>query len=61
MQQGVSVQEMVSGIELIVGARQDPQFGPFLVVGAGGVFVDMIEDTSIRLLPVDTQEAISML
>jgi succinyl-CoA synthetase beta subunit len=55
------VQEMVSGIELIVGARHDPQFGPFLVVGAGGVFVDLIEDTSVRLLPVDEQEAISML
>jgi acetyltransferase len=55
------VQEMVSGTEVILGARCDPQFGPFIVVGMGGVFVDIIEDVALRLLPVSEDEAAAML
>lgn len=55
------IQEMVSGTEMILGARQDPQFGPFIALGMGGVFVDILEDTTLRLLPVNEEEATAML
>ena len=55
------VQEMVSGTEVIVGARVDPQFGPFLMVGLGGIFVEVLKDIALRLLPVDEKEALAML
>ena len=55
------VQEMVHGVEVLIGARTDPQYGPFLMVGLGGVFVEVLKDVSIRLLPVDENEARAML
>jgi acetate---CoA ligase (ADP-forming) len=54
------VQEMVQGTEVILGARTDPQYGPFLMVGLGGVFVEVLKDISIRLLPVGEEEAWEM-
>ena len=50
---GFLVQEMVSGVEAIVGARNDPLYGPMLLVGAGGVLVELAKDAALRLLPVD--------
>ena len=59
---GVLVQPMVpQGTEIMVGARVDPQFGPMIVVGLGGVFVELLKDTSVRLAPVDPREARRML
>ncbi|MBM4262185.1 MAG: acetate--CoA ligase family protein [Deltaproteobacteria bacterium] len=55
------VQEMVQGPEVLIGARTDPQYGPFLMVGLGGIFVEVLKDVSIRLLPVDEKEARAML
>ena len=55
------VQEMVSGAELIVGVREDPQFGPFMVVGMGGVLVEVLKDFTLRMLPVDEPVASEML
>jgi acetyltransferase len=55
------IQEMVQGTEVLIGARTDPQFGPFLMVGLGGIFVEVLKDVSIRLLPVDEREARAML
>ncbi|MBI2091333.1 MAG: acetate--CoA ligase family protein [Deltaproteobacteria bacterium] len=55
------IQEMVQGTEVILGARTDPQYGPFLMVGLGGVFVEVLKDISIRLLPVGEGEALEML
>ena len=55
------IQEMVQGTEVILGARTDPQYGPFLMVGLGGVFVEVLKDISIRLLPVGEDEALEML
>lgn len=55
------VQEMVMGTEVILGARTDPQFGPFIMVGLGGIFVEVLKDFSLRLLPVDEKEALDML
>ena len=42
-------------------ARTDPQYGPCLMVGPGGIFVEVLKDVSIRLLPVDEREARAML
>jgi len=58
---GYLVQEMVSGLEMIIGVRADPQFGPFMIVGVGGVFVEALNDVAIRLLPVDEEIAREML
>ena len=41
------------GIELIVGLAQDPQWGPVLAVGLGGVWVEVLKDVALRVLPVD--------
>jgi len=57
---GFLVQEMVSGIEAIVGARNDPLYGPLLLVGSGGVLVELVADAALRLLPVTTHEVSTM-
>jgi len=54
---GFLVQEMVAGIEMILGVREDPQFGPFMLVGLGGVTVEAMKDVAIRLLPIDEDTA----
>ena len=59
---GVLVQPMVpQGVEVMVGARVDAQFGPMVVAGLGGVFVELLKDTAVRLAPVDRREARRML
>ena len=55
------LQEMVQGTEIILGARTDPQYGPFLIVGLGGIFVEVLKDVALRLLPVSENEAWVML
>jgi acyl-CoA synthetase (NDP forming) len=55
------VQEMVQGTEVLLGARTDLQYGPFLMVGLGGILVEVLKDVAIRLLPVDEEEARRML
>jgi acyl-CoA synthetase (NDP forming) len=55
------IQEMVQGTEVVIGTRTDPQYGPFLMVGLGGIFVEVLKDVSIRLLPIDEREARAML
>jgi acyl-CoA synthetase (NDP forming) len=51
----VLIEKMVSGVvaELIVGVKRDPQFGLALVVGAGGILVEMVQDSALLLLPTD--------
>ncbi|AEC20818.1 putative Acetyl-CoA synthetase [Pusillimonas sp. T7-7] len=59
---GVLVQKMEGqGVELIVGARRDPVFGPMLTVGLGGVLTEIYQDTSHSLLPVSEQDANKLL
>jgi acetyltransferase len=56
---GVLVQAMadVRGVELLLGMVRDPQFGPLVLVGLGGIFVEILDDTATRLAPVDATEA----
>jgi acetate---CoA ligase (ADP-forming) len=59
---GVLLQPMVSaGVEVVVGARIDPLLGPLIVVGFGGVLVELLRDSSVELAPVNVDEAGRML
>jgi acetate---CoA ligase (ADP-forming) len=58
---GVLVQEMVEGVELIAGMRADPQYGPIALLGLGGIFVEAFDDLAVRLLPVDADTVRAML
>ncbi|MGE0230678.1 MAG: acetate--CoA ligase family protein [Flavobacteriaceae bacterium] len=59
---GVVVQEMApKGVELVVGAQVDPQFGPLVVVGLGGVLVELLRDTVSRLAPLTAPDVAGML
>ena len=58
---GVLVQEMIGdGTEVIVGVSQDPQFGPVVLFGLGGIFVEALTDVSLRVAPVSRAEAWDM-
>lgn len=59
---GVIVQPMIGeGVEVIVGARIDRQFGPMVVVGLGGILVELLRDSVVELAPVSPAEAAQML
>jgi acyl-CoA synthetase (NDP forming) len=59
---GVLVQEMVrGGIEAIVGLSQDPLFGPVLLFGMGGIFVELYQDVALRACPITPSDAREML
>ena len=56
------VETMTSaGREVIVGAKRDPQFGPIVLFGMGGVFVEVFKDVAIRVAPVDHATAVEMI
>lgn len=59
---GTLVQEMItSAKEIILGAKQDPLFGPLVMVGLGGIYVEVLKDVVFRLAPIDEQEAEKMI
>ncbi|MSP00018.1 MAG: CoA-binding protein [Acetobacteraceae bacterium] len=59
---GVLVQPMVpQGVELVIGARNDPLFGPLIVVGLGGVLIEVLKDSAMSPAPVTPHEAMGML
>ena len=59
---GLLVQRMVpGGVEMLVGAVQDPVFGPLVVCGSGGVLVDLLADSSFRLHPITSEDAVEMI
>ena len=55
------VQKLGKGFELIVGTRKDPQFGPVLMFGLGGIYAESIKDVSFRLIPVTEKDARDMI
>lgn len=59
---GVLMQEQAeNGLEVIVGMKKDPQFGPVLMTGLGGIYVEVFKDVALRLLPLTRDEAVRML
>ncbi|ACL02016.1 acetate--CoA ligase family protein [Desulfatibacillum aliphaticivorans] len=59
---GVLVQEMVKGKrELVVGLTRDPQFGPCVMFGLGGIFTEVLEDIAFRVAPITKADALDMM
>jgi hypothetical protein len=59
--EGAVVAEMLSGHELIVGAKVDFQFGPVILLGVGGTAVEIYKDTTTRMAPLQARDVASML
>jgi acyl-CoA synthetase (NDP forming) len=60
--EGVSVQKMVPlGVEIIIGMSKDPQFGPVLMFGLGGIWVEILKDVSFRIVPLERRDAQEMI
>lgn len=58
---GVSVQEMVTkGREVIIGATRDAQFGPMVMFGLGGIYVEVLKDVAFRIAPLTKKDAVQM-
>lgn len=59
---GVSVQQQVpAGVEVIVGMTKDPQFGPVIMFGLGGILVEVLRDVAFRLVPLEPRDAREMI
>jgi acyl-CoA synthetase (NDP forming) len=59
--EGVSVQPMAKpGVEVIIGMSKDAQFGPVLMFGLGGIFVEILKDVSFRIVPLQKRDASEM-
>jgi acyl-CoA synthetase (NDP forming) len=59
---GVSVQKMVRpGVEVIIGMTKDPQFGPVLMFGLGGILVEVLKDVSFKIVPLAKRDASEMI
>ncbi len=60
--EGISVQGMAqAGTEVIIGMTQDPSFGPVLMFGLGGIFVEVLKDVAFRIVPLDKNDASDMI
>jgi acyl-CoA synthetase (NDP forming) len=59
---GYLIEEMAwPGIEIVIGGTHDPQLGPMIMLGAGGVFAEILRDTTFRLCPISADDAGSMI
>lgn len=59
---GILVQEMVKGQrELVIGLTRDPQFGPCVMFGLGGIFTEILKDISFRVAPLEERDALEMM
>ena len=58
---GVLVEELVSGVELIIGSKIDFQFGPMILLGLGGTSVEIYKDVSLRMAPLSAHDVSSMI
>ena len=59
---GILLEKMVpKGVEMIVGLQNDPQFGPVIMAGLGGIFTELFKDVSFRVLPITQDDALEMI
>lgn len=58
---GVMVQKMVNGIEIIIGGKKDENFGPTILFGLGGIFVETFKDYSLRVCPITLSDSFEMI
>jgi acyl-CoA synthetase (NDP forming) len=60
---GIVIQEMVrdTSRKCIIGSNKDPQFGPVLMFGLGGIFVEVLKDVSFRIIPIERKDAKEMI
>ena len=60
--EGISVQGMAkAGTEVIIGMTKDPSFGPVLMFGLGGIFVEVLKDVAFRVIPIEASDAEDMI
>lgn len=59
--EGILVEETLAGVELIVGAKMDDQFGPVVLLGIGGIAVELYQDVSVRMAPLAAHDIPSMI
>ncbi len=59
--EGVIIQKQIKGVELIVGVNNDEIFGPTVMLGTGGIMVELFEDVSFRIAPFEKREALKMI
>ncbi len=61
-EKGVLVQEMIKGQrELVVGMNRDPQFGPCVMFGLGGIFTEILKDIAFRVAPLERRDALDLM
>ncbi len=58
---GVVVQEQIEGLEVALGMKRDPQFGPVILVGLGGIYIEALHDITFGIAPVSEEEAEQMI
>jgi acyl-CoA synthetase (NDP forming) len=59
---GILVQELIKGDrELVIGLKRDPQFGPCVMFGLGGIFTELFHDVTFRIAPIDKLDAVEMM
>ena len=61
--EGILIQEMIPGeaVEVVLGVTKDPSFGPVVVFGLGGIWVELLKDTTLRIPPIGFEEACGMI
>lgn len=59
--EGILVQEMFYGNEVAIGMNRDDQFGPTIMFGLGGIFIEILKDVSLRVVPINKNEALEMI
>ena len=58
---GVQIQEEIEGLEIALGMKRDPQFGPMIMIGLGGIYIEVLNDVSFGIAPISKQEAQEMI
>jgi len=58
---GIIIQEMIDGLEVALGMKRDPQFGPMILIGLGGIYIEALHDISFGIAPISEEEAEQMI